>query len=66
MNDEQGFPVLADVVDDPATSYWLKSNLESSLERDPVDALNDAILFAALLDRRLRAQLGLDEEDWPT
>ena len=39
---------------DGATSDWLKSALESALHRDPVDALNDALLLAGLLEERLR------------
>jgi hypothetical protein len=46
---------------DPATSFWLKSALQSALERDPVDALNDTLLLADILDTRLRAEFGLDE-----
>jgi len=35
--------------------------VHTGLQRDPVDALNDALLLAALLDQRLRAviELGL-------
>ena len=52
----------ADVVlADPATSYWLKSAIEAALERDPVDALNDALVLAAVLDGRLREYLELDD-----
>jgi hypothetical protein len=31
------------------------------LERDPVDALNDALLLAAALEERLRDELGLND-----
>lgn len=61
MNDSVGIPSVEAIIRDPAASFWLKSNLETALERDPVDALNDAILLAALLDQRLRDKLGLDE-----
>lgn len=33
-----------------ATSYWLKSALSSALERDPIDAANDAEVLAQLLN----------------
>ena len=46
---------------DPTTSYWLKSALKSALERDPVDALNDSLQLADILDTRLRTEFGLDE-----
>jgi hypothetical protein len=41
------------------TSYWLKSALESALNRDPVDSLNDALALAGALEERLRRELGL-------
>lgn len=48
----------------PATSFWLKSALQLALECDPVDALNDTLLLADILDTRLRTVIGLDEELW--
>jgi hypothetical protein len=49
------------VLADPATSFWLKSAIEAALARDPVDALNDALVLAAVLDGRLREALQLDD-----
>ena len=49
------------VLADPATSYWLKSAIEAALARDPVDALNDALVLAAVLDGRLRDVFGLND-----
>jgi hypothetical protein len=49
------------VLADPATSYWLKSAIEAALARDPVDALNDALVLAAVLDGHVREVMGLDE-----
>jgi hypothetical protein len=46
---------------DPATSKWLKSALQWALERDPVDAFQDSLALAGVLEERLRAELGLDE-----
>lgn len=40
----------------PATSSWLKSALQGALERDPVDAANDAELLASLLAARFDEQ----------
>jgi hypothetical protein len=37
----------------------LKSALKSVAERDPIDALNDALLLAATLEDRLRSELDL-------
>jgi hypothetical protein len=45
---------IEDVLSDPAASWWLKNGLRSALERDPVDAANDAEMLARLLDRRAR------------
>jgi uncharacterized protein (DUF2336 family) len=51
---------IADVLADPAASDWLKSTLIAALRRDPVDALNDALVLAALLDSHLREVLDLE------
>jgi hypothetical protein len=47
---------------DGASSFWLKSALRSALERDPVDALNDALLLAAALEAQLRTIFGLEAD----
>jgi len=33
---------------------WLRTALQSALQRGPVDSLNDALLLAGLLEERLR------------
>jgi hypothetical protein len=48
------------VLADPSTSFWLKSAIEAALTRDPVDALNDALVLAAVLDGHLRDVFGLN------
>lgn len=54
-------PSIDMVLRDPAVSHWLKAALRSALERDPVDAANDAEVLARLLDRRCREILkGVD------
>ena len=53
-------PKVQDILDDPAASDWLKSALINALARDPVDALNDALVLAEVLDDRLREELALD------
>lgn len=50
------------VLADPSTSYWLKSAIEAALARDPLDALNDALVLAEVLDGHLRSQLQLAED----
>lgn len=44
---------IEQVLVDPASSYWLKEALQGALKRDPVDAVNDAMLLAELLEARL-------------
>ena len=60
MSDLDELPSIAAVLEDPASSHWLKSSVQTAIQRDPVDALNDALFLTALLDQRLREQLGLD------
>ena len=43
---------IRDLLNDPALSHWLRDAMLSALERDPVDAANDAGLLALVLDRR--------------
>ena len=52
-------PEGEEILDDPSASDWLKGALRSALDRDPVDALNDALVLAAALEQRLRAALDL-------
>lgn len=52
MSDFVILPLIEEVLNDPAASTWLKSSLIAALQRDAVDAANDAALLAALLDRR--------------
>jgi len=52
---------IAEVLADAATSAWLKAALRDALRRDPVDALNDALLLAALLETHLREVLDLED-----
>lgn len=53
-------PTATQVLSDRTASSWLRSALQSALDRDPVDALNDALLLAAVLDVHLRNELGLE------
>ena len=63
MNDVISEPSVEGVMSDESASDWLKAALRTALERDPVDALNDALALAAALEGRLRSVLGLEEED---
>lgn len=54
---QAGLPEIHEILLDPAASFWLKNALRSALERDPVDAANDAEVLAQLLDRRCRSML---------
>jgi hypothetical protein len=52
-------PKSHEILADPQTSEWLKSALKSAAARDPIDALNDALVLAATLEERLRSELDL-------
>jgi hypothetical protein len=54
-------PAIEEVLSDPAASIWLKQALSASLERDPVDALNDVLALAGILEERLRRAFDLDD-----
>jgi hypothetical protein len=59
MNAISPLPDSRAILADPAASEWLKSALRSLAERDPIDALNDALLLAATLEERVRRELDL-------
>jgi hypothetical protein len=44
--------LLQGICGDPSTSYWLKDALQSLLQRDPVDAVNDSRLLADIMQAR--------------
>jgi hypothetical protein len=58
-------PIAEDSIEammaDLSASTWLKAALRGALESDPVDALNDALALAGILEERLRAALDLNE-----
>ena len=51
-------PEVQAVLASPSTSFWLKDALQAALQRDPVDAANDAELLASLLADRCAAMHG--------
>jgi len=46
-------PSIAQVMNDPAASDWLKHALSGALNRDPVDAAHDAECLAEILGARM-------------
>jgi hypothetical protein len=54
-------PAVTEILTDRAASAWLKESLERALTRDPVDALNDALLLASALEANLRAAFDLED-----
>ena len=54
---DEDLPQIDEILRDPAASFWLTNALRLALERDPVDAANDAEVLARLLDRRCRKVL---------
>jgi hypothetical protein len=59
MNATLPLPKSEAILADPETSQWLKSALQSAAERNPIEALNDALVLAATLEERLRRELDL-------
>lgn len=50
--------IAAGILHDPAASYYLKDALTKALDRDPVDALNDAEALTLALKDRLQSITG--------
>lgn len=50
--------LIDDVLNDQATSYWLKSALRSALNRDLLDATNDSEMLFFILSQRLGELFG--------
>ena len=61
MNAPTADPTIEEVMRDQSASAWLKTALRAALERDPVDALNDSLALAGILEDRLRSVLDLDD-----
>ena len=51
--------LIGRVLNDPSVRSWVKHQYRESLERDPVDAYEDAKLLAAILRERI------DIAPWP-
>lgn len=47
-----GADEITTTLKDPAASDWLRDALRTAMERDPVDAANDAEVLARLLEDR--------------
>ena len=45
-------PTIEEVINDPTASNWLRESLAKAVERDIVDAVNDAELLSKLLSKR--------------
>tara|TARA_Y100000310_G_scaffold143479_1_gene142847 strand:+ start:3370 stop:3597 length:228 start_codon:yes stop_codon:yes gene_type:complete len=56
----EAFDALLTVMLDPAASEWVKDSVLYAMQRDPVDAANDAELLASLLGRWSSARLESD------
>lgn len=51
---------IAQTLQDPCASFWLKDALQSALKRDPVDASRDAELLNNLMGEHCRSVLGME------
>jgi hypothetical protein len=65
-------PTADEVLADQAASHWLKTALQSAMERDPTDAANDADILARIVECRcdaivsdepLQAPEGMNDDD---
>ena len=52
---------IARLLVDPSLSYWLKDALRIALNRDPLDALNDAEALCQVLTERAQEILDIEE-----
>jgi hypothetical protein len=48
------------ILEDPASSEWLKRALRWALVRDPVDAANDAEVLFSVMKKRCDSVLGVE------
>ena len=46
-------PTPSEILDDPSASSWIKQALQTALDRNPVDAVNDASLLFQVLEAHL-------------
>lgn len=49
---QKALPTVEELLEDPATSFWVKRSLALALKRDPVDAATDAAMVASVLSAR--------------
>lgn len=54
---------IRQILNGPGTSSWMKLALSTALERDPVDAVNDAELLALVLRHRAKQVSGAYSSD---
>lgn len=50
---------IIELMNQPSTSTWLKTALQSALSRDCVDVANDAEVLRNILDRHAAEKLGV-------
>lgn len=53
MNDPKSALSYDEILQSQDVSYWLKDAIKAAMQRDPVDALNDAELLVKVLRRRV-------------
>lgn len=56
--DSLSVPSTETILNDPAASYWLKQAVKDAMQRDPLDALADAIALSVVLRQRLKTLTG--------
>lgn len=53
--DDPMHATVAELLDDPATSHWLRTTLIGALRRDPVQVLNEIDVLRAIIKARADA-----------
>ena len=58
INKQNVDAIIAGMMRDPSTSYWLKITMQAALKRDPLDAATDAEYMALILKVRCEKLMG--------
>lgn len=53
LDNQENLIVDADIINDPSASFWLKEQIVKSLDRDPIDMLNDIDILVTLIKARI-------------
>ena len=57
MDENEVVSVASKVLEDPSVNFWVKATYRKCLERDPIDAFEDAKLLSVMLRERMEQVL---------